>query len=588
MARKSRKNMPAGAAGPSGNLTEQAVMDLGQDVKPYQAAVYARLSFESEANKERDTVETQIAYIRDFIEGQDDMVEAGVYADVSVTGTTFDRPEFDRMMQDIRAGKINTVITRDLSRLGRNYVEAGNYIERVFPFLDVRYIAVTDGFDSARQGADLSVPLKNIVNEYYSRDLSKKVKTGKKAIWMQGGYSEGTPPYGYQRADDGSRRLVPDTGVSGIVVRIYQMFLDGMSYTQIANKLQEEGVLSPPKYRFTKKGDTAKAEKAREWHYAHVKEILTGEYYIGNIVHGKQTRCLATGRKNIHTAPEQWVRLEGVHEPLVDRETFEKVQQRVEAVRRDTVEKRGRRPGLPEKPENKLAGKIFCAECGSRMCLKRHYRQVSHFQYECSRRGKKEAHPRIKRMKVSVGEAERMVFEVIHKHMELCIDNVRLVRELNCRKENVLQYNVYKKEIARLRKEEKRINAARSGLYEDYKDGLVTAEELCQYQKEYGERINLMEGQITALLARQGAYEKNFHLNEDWEQVVQKYFRKRTLTREMVDAFVEKIYFHPDGSLEIHLYYDDFLKQLVETAEERAGEADAGTVGTLHEAVGRG
>ena len=149
MARKSRKNMPA--AETSGNLTAQAVMDLGQDVKPYRAAVYARLSFESEANKERDTVETQIAYIRNFIDGQDDMVEAGVYADVSVTGTTFARPEFDRMMQDIRSGKINTVITRDLSRLGRNYVEAGNYIERVFPFLDVRYIAITDGFDSAVQ-----------------------------------------------------------------------------------------------------------------------------------------------------------------------------------------------------------------------------------------------------------------------------------------------------------------------------------------------------------------------------------------------------------------------------------------------------
>ncbi len=587
MARKSRKNMPA-AAGPSGNLTEQAVMDLGQDVKPYRAAVYARLSFESEANKERDTVETQIAYIRDFIEGQDDMVEAGVYADVSVTGTTFDRPEFDRMMQDIRAGEINTVITRDLSRLGRNYVEAGNYIERVFPFLDVRYIAITDDFDSARQGADLSVPLKNIVNEYYSKDISKKVKTGKKAIWMQGGYSEGMPPYGYRRSDDGSRRLVPDTEVSGNVARIYQMFLDGMSYTQIAGRLQEEGVLSPPKYRFTKKGDAVNAGKSRDWCYAHVKEILTGEYYIGNIVHGKQTKCLATGRKNIHTPPEQWVRMEGVHEPLVDRETFEKAQQRVEAVRKEALEIKGRRPGLPEKPENKLAGKAFCAECGSRMCLKRHYRQASLFRYECVSPGKKQTHERAGRRNVSVEDAERMVFDVIHKHMVLCIDNVRLVRELNCRRENVLQYNVYKKEIDRLRKEEKRVNAARSGLYEDYKDGLVTAEELCQYQKEYEDRISLMEGQITELLIRQGAYDRNFHLNEDWEQVVQKYFRKRTLTREMSDAFVEKIYFHPDGNLEIHLYYDDFLKQLVETAEGRAGEADAGTAGALHEAVGRG
>lgn len=575
MARKSRKNMPAGTAELSGNLTAQAVMDLGQDVKPYRAAVYARLSFESEANKERDTVETQIAYIRNFIDGQDDMVEAGVYADVSVTGTTFDRPEFDRMMQDIRAGKINTIITRDLSRLGRNYVEAGNYIERVFPFLDVRYIAITDGFDSAMQGADLSVPLKNIVNEYYSKDISKKVKTGKVAIWKQGGFSEGTPPYGYMRADDGSRRLVIDTDVSENVVRIYRMFLDGMGYAQIARQMQEEGILSPPKYRFTKKGDTANADKSRDWHYAHVKEILTGEYYIGNVVHGRQTRCLATGRKNIHTPPEQWVRLEGVHEPLVSREMFEKVQHRVETVRRDTLKKTGRDRELPKSPENKLAGKVFCAECGTRMQLKRHYRQRTLFRYECGRRGKKEVHGRNgTRKKLSVEETELAVFDIIHKHMAACIDRVQLVQKLNRRKENVLRYDIYQKEIDRLQREEKRINANKGGLYEDYKDGLVTAEELCQYQKEYESRIKIIEDQITELLARQRLYDKNFHPDGEWEQVVQKYYGQRKLTKELADAFVEKIYFHLDGSLEVHLKYDDFLKQIVDVAEERMGETD--------------
>lgn len=152
MARKSRKNTPIAVAKPTDNLTTKAVLSLDKEAKPYQVGIYARLSFESEANKERDTVDTQIAYIREFINGQDDMVEVCVYADISVTGTTFERPEFDRMIQDIRAGKINTVITRDLSRLGRNYVEAGNYIERVFPFLDVRYIAITDDFDTARPG----------------------------------------------------------------------------------------------------------------------------------------------------------------------------------------------------------------------------------------------------------------------------------------------------------------------------------------------------------------------------------------------------------------------------------------------------
>lgn len=575
MARKSRKNMPSSAAGTSGNLTAQAVINLEQDVKIYRAAIYARLSHESEANRERDTVETQIACIRNFIEGRDDMAEAGVYADVSVTGTTFDRPEFGRMMQDIRTGKINAIITRDLSRLGRNYVEAGNFIERVFPFLDVRYIAVTDGFDSTAQDGDLSVPLKNMVNEYYSRDLSQKVKTGKEAIWRQGGFSEGIPPYGYKRAEDGTRRLVPDSEASGNIPRIFQMFLGGMTYTQIAKRLQEEGVLSPPKYYYTGKGDTANAGKAGDWNYAHVRRILTGEYYIGNIVHGKQTKCLATGHKNIHTPPEQWVRMEGVHEPLVSREIFEKAQQRAEEVRRETARKRAGRPGLPEIPENKLAGKAFCAECGSRMCLKRHYRQTGLFRYECGNRSQKQAHGRTKCRKVPVSEAEQAVFGVIHKHMELCIDKVQMIQNLNRRKENVSRYNVHQKAIDRLRKEEKRINAAKSGLYEDYKDGLVTAEEMCRYRKEYEGRIKRMEEQVTELLAGQRAYDRDFHPDGDWEQTVQKYFRCRKLTKEMADAFVEKIFFHVDGSMEIHLKYDDFLQNLSEMAGERAGGADA-------------
>lgn len=279
MARKSRKNTPIAVAEPTDNLTTKAVLSLDKQAKPYQVGIYARLSFESEANKERDTVDTQIAYIREFVKEQDDMVEVQVYADISVTGTTFERPEFDRMIQDIRAGKINTVITRDLSRLGRNYVEAGNYIERVFPFLDVRYIAITDDFDTARPGTDLSVPLKNIVNEYYSKDLSKKVETGKHSIWAQGGFSEGTPPYGYYRATDGSRKLLIDEEVSDNVVRIFNMFLDGKGYAGIAKTLQNEGILSPPKYRFYKAGKSELAEKAREWHMLKVLEVILNKSY---------------------------------------------------------------------------------------------------------------------------------------------------------------------------------------------------------------------------------------------------------------------------------------------------------------------
>ena len=209
-------------------------------------------------------------------------------------------------------------------------MEAGNYIERVFPFLDVRYIAITDDFDTARPGTDLSVPLKNIVNEYYSKDLSKKVETGKHSIWAQG---------------------------SDNVVRIFNIFLDGKGYAGIAKTLQNEGILSPPKYRFYKSGKIELAEKAREWHYSHVKEILQGEYYIGNIVHGKQRKALDTGRKNVKTDASTWQRIENVHEPIIDKDTFYKTRERMEHIKKKHLEASKPKADVPNKPDNILVYK---------------------------------------------------------------------------------------------------------------------------------------------------------------------------------------------------------------------------------------
>lgn len=525
MARKSRKNMPVAVAEPTDNLTAKAVLSMDKEAKPYQVGIYARLSFESEANKERDTVDTQIAYIREFINSQDDMVEVEVYADISVTGTTFERPEFDRMIQDIRAGRINTVITRDLSRLGRNYVEAGNYIERVFPFLDVRYIAITDDFDTARPGTDLSVPLKNIVNEYYSKDLSKKVETGKHSIWAQGGFSEGTPPYGYYRATDGSRKLLIDEEVSDNVVRIFNMFLDGEGYGSIAKTMQSEGILSPPKYRFYKAGKTEFAEKAREWHYSHVKEILQGEYYIGNIVHGKQRKALDTGRKNKKTDKSKWQRVENAHEPIIDKDTFYRVQERIELIRSKHLEGSKPNPEAPKKPDNILVYKTKCACCGGSVLIIRHHTYSDRFMYKCSKRRKLTALCENK-SSYEYNEVMDSVFSVIRQHMKLCIEKTKFVQKMNNRKENILQYDIYTKQIAKLQNDVRRITANKSGLYEDYREQLITAEELCQYQKEYESRVNEIEAQITELLYRRSLYEKDFHIDEGWEETVNKYLSR--------------------------------------------------------------
>lgn len=183
----------------------------------YKAGLYARLSEETEENRERATVETQMELLRKFAAEREDMVIAREYADISCTGTNFERPGFEEMMRDMRDGVIDCIVVKDLSRLGRDYVEKGNYIERVFPFFDVRFIAVTDGYDSDKPGEELLMPLKNMINEMYVKDLSKKMKSAYRAMWQKGEYSSGSVPYGY--VNEG-RRLHPDDGATVLCLRI--------------------------------------------------------------------------------------------------------------------------------------------------------------------------------------------------------------------------------------------------------------------------------------------------------------------------------------------------------------------------------
>lgn len=470
MARKSRKNMPA--AETSGNLTVQAVMELGQEVKPYRAAIYARLSFESEANKERETVETQIAYIKDFIDRQDDMVEAGIYADVSFSGTNFERPEFERMMQDIRSGKIDTVITKDLSRLGRNYIDSGTYIERIFPLFHVRYIAVNDDFDTNREGTDLTMPLKNIINEWYARDISGKIRSSYRAMWKNGQYAYGRPPYGYKK-DNTAKKLIADERTAPVVKRIFEMYLDGMTYSEIARELQSEGIVSPPKYRYLEQGNeekAEKAEKARDWYHLHVKTILADRHYAGDSVHATRQGGFNNPDKDRRVSEEKWIIIPNTHAPLVSRKMFAEVQKKIKR-QVQNIHARNAELKHEKTPVNFFLGKCICACCRKNIGVVRSNSGSNYFYYRCTttpfnRHMKCTAHGRIK-----YRELHDAVFQIIKSHMKLCLEKMEQTRERNRSSYGVRQYRFYAGEIAKVQNNIRKVKSRERGLYEDYKDG---------------------------------------------------------------------------------------------------------------------
>lgn len=602
MARKSRKNLPAvmaetsnglaawKVAGKENSLTEwgeletagmpamqtagemfeisggQAVTEPYCEMKLYHAAIYARLSFETEANRERETIDTQIAYLKNFIDRQEDMELADIYADISVSGINFERPEFERMMEDIRAGKIDTVITKDLSRLGRNYIDSGTYIERIFPLFHVRYIAVNDDYDTNRGGTDFTMPLKNIINEWYSRDLSGKMHASYQAMWKNGEYIYGRPPYGYKK-DAMAKKLVVDEQTAPIVKEIFDMYLSGMTYSEIAKELRQEGIISPSKYHYLEQGNEERAEKARDWYHLHVKTILTNRHYAGDSVHATREGGFNNPNKDRRVSEEHWIIIPDTHEPLVSRAVFKEVQEKIKA---QVKKLHARNAALEHEktPENFFPGKCICACCRKNIGVVRSNSGSNFFYYRCTttpfnRHMKCAAHGRMK-----YGELHDVVFQVIKSHMKLCLEKVRQTRERNRSSYGVRQYRFYADEAAKIQNNIRKIKSRERGLYEDYKDGLITSEEYFQYQKNYREQAAELEKSLEEILERQKHYNKDFLINEEWAAEVKKFMGKRKLTKEMADAFVERIVLDKEGNVEVTLKYDDFLKELVQTAEK--------------------
>lgn len=267
MARTSKKNPPA--------LDTRAKR---QSSKMYSVGIYARLSVDSDERK-NESIETQVEIAKEFIGRQGDMILYDSYVDLGKTGTNFNREGFERMMCDVRMRRIDCIVVKDLSRFGRNHIETGNYIEKIFPFMGVRFIAVTDNFDSMNisgQDETLSVNLKNLINEMYAKDIALKVKSSRKAQWEQGSYMGGVPPYGYRiKRIDGKRCLLVEEITSDIVKKIYDLFLSGRNMAEIVVWLYENGIVRPSEYHRTGQIYFQDKEKSLEWPKRSVKAVLT-------------------------------------------------------------------------------------------------------------------------------------------------------------------------------------------------------------------------------------------------------------------------------------------------------------------------
>ena len=318
----------------------------------YHAALYIRLSKEDESEGPSQSVQNQESLLREFVQ-QHRLSVYDTYVDDGWSGTNFDRPSFQRMIADIEAKKVNMVITKDLSRLGRDYIMTGHYMERYFPEHRVRYISLLDGIDTGVDStANDITPFRAIMNDMYAKDISKKIKSVKRDKQRKGQFIGGKPVYGYKMHPTEKNKIVIDEEVAPIVRRIFALALSGMSCRNIATLLNQEGVPTPATY--------ANLPVVRPgpytglWSSERISDMLQNETYIGNMVQGRSVKISYKSKKCLKQNPANWVVVEGTHEPLVDAETFRKVRMLVNS----------RRYTRSRTYDFLLKGLIFCHECG--------------------------------------------------------------------------------------------------------------------------------------------------------------------------------------------------------------------------------
>ena len=323
----------------------------------YKAALYMRLSKDDDGTSESASITTQRKMLRSYAADQGFQV-FDEYVDDGYSGTTFDRPDFKRMIADIEAGKVNLVLTKDLSRLGRDYITAGQYTEIYFPSKGVRYIAINDGYDSDSPYTDIA-PFKNVINEMYARDTSKKIRSAFTTKMHDGAYIAAFAPYGYQKDPADKNHLVVDTQSGEIVKQIFRLAANGALPIEIARTLNAERTPSPAVYRcMTHEGlDVNQYSQRQEWTSATITKMLRNVVYLGHTAQGKTTRVSFKSHLTVSNPRDEWIVVENTHEALVDAETFDLVRRRTTA---RTCEKKGEFYNL-------FSGIAKCADCGRNM-----------------------------------------------------------------------------------------------------------------------------------------------------------------------------------------------------------------------------
>lgn len=535
--------------------------------KIYSAMAYYRLSKNDHAAHESDSISNQRKLIQNYAAAHRDLRLVGEAYDDGYTGTNYDRPGFRAVMEAIESGKADCVIVKDLSRLGREYIETGKYLEMIFPEKGVRFIAINDDVDSDHQssGDDILIPVKNLMNESQCRELSRKLRAQFRLQRAQGEFLGAFASYGYRKSPADRHKLVVDEYAAEIVRTIFSLKMRGCSQQSIADRLNETGVLPPSEYKKQcglRYQSGFRSSGAPKWTAASVRRILTNPLYTGDLVQGKRGTPNYKVKKMRERRPEDWVVAKGTHEPIVDGLMFSVVQK---TLQRDT------RTPPAEETVQPLAGLLFCPDCGRGMCRRAVARgRKKFYYYVCStnkRGGGCSSHT------ISQSRLEDAVLRAVQAQVQSAAELDALARQ--AADSDLLAARLKKLDLmaAQKAREMNGYEGFRMKLYEALAGGLIDRDEYQRMRKKYSQLIESAQNALDGLEAQRKELEEGPAPGRAWMEQLLRHQNITALSRETAVALIDRVLVFEDRQIRIEFNFRDEMAEARDLLEAAGKEA---------------
>lgn len=529
----------------------------------YKAAIYIRLSKDDGDKAESNSVVNQRELIHGFLEKDQSIEIVTEKVDDGYSGVSFDRPAFIEMMDLVKKGEVNCIIVKDLSRFGRDYLETGRYIEKVFPLLSVRFIAINDSYDSGKGMSStdsIIIPFKNLINDSYSRDISMKVRSSILVRQKKGDYTGAFPLYGYVKSKEDKRKLEIDDFAADVIRDIFRMRIEGYSAGKIADVLNDHGILSPYEYKQMSGlsyKNPFKVNKIAKWSAGTIERILKNEMYTGVMIQGKSGRINYKLKKLIDKPKDQWIRVEDTHDAIISKEKFKLVG---EISKLDTRRSEGNDVVYP------FSGVLYCDCCKNTMVRKIVRSKGKEYVYYICSTYKADKN-KCTNHRISDKAMKKTILAVIKNQIGLIVKLDGLLNYIETMPLSNTRYEKVDKRIVSKMEELEKYNNLRTGLYEDFKAGIITRSDYMEMKTDFEIRCNQIEEQLMDLENRanelitskgKSKWITKFTQNENITEI----------TRSIVVSLIEKIVVVDKNKIIIHFRFQDEYKDAINYVED--------------------